>query len=232
MPRELDIIISKINEGISQLSGEIQKMTACIETLEENEQNTMETVVENAEEIGSVEIPAELSRALIELQENIRNKSILNSLLVSAYSFFEYSYNLLCRYVDNILTPKNSFDHTKNLGTDKCKKYLKDNIDIDFRLAPGLLELNTIHKLRNRIVHNNSNIIIDKEKPIEQQKYYLLFNSNDKLNVTRTGIVFITNIDLIKDFIDKSIEFWGFVKNKISEQIKKDIESKKESDKS
>lgn len=119
MPRELDIIISKINEGISQLSGEIQKMTACIETPEEKEQKTIETVVENAEEIGSVEIPAELSRALIELQENIRNKFIFNSLLVSAYSFFEYSFNLLCRYVDNTWSPEKSFDHTRNFGIDK-----------------------------------------------------------------------------------------------------------------
>lgn len=202
-------------------------MAACIETLEEKEQKTMEAVVENAEEIGSVEIPAELSRALIELQENIRNKFIFNSLLVSAYSFFEYSFNLLCRYVDNTWSPEKSFDHTSNLRIDKCKKYLKDNIDIDFRTDPGMLEINTINKLRNRIVHNNSNIIIDKEKPIEQQKCYLLFNSNYKLDVTRTGIVFITNMDLIKDFIDKSVEFLEFVKNKISEQIKKDIESKK-----
>lgn len=230
MPRKLDIIISKINEGISQLSGEIQKMTACIETLEEKEQKTMEAVFENAEEIGSVEIPAELSRALTELQENIRNKFIFNSLLVSAYSFFEYSYNLLCRYVDNTWSPGKSLDHTRNLKIDKCNKYLKDNID--FKTAPGLSELKTIQKLRNRIVHNNSNIIIDKEKPTEQQKYYLLFNSNNKLHVTRTGIVFITNIDLIKDFIDKSVEFLEFIKNKISEQIKKDIESKKESEKS
>ncbi len=230
MPRELDIIISKINEGISHLSGEIQKMTACIETLEEKEQKTMGAIVENAEKIGSVEIPAELSRALTELQENIRNKFILNSLLVSAYSFFEYSFNLLCRYVDNTWTPEISFDHTNNLGIDKCKKYLIDNIDIDFGTAPGLSELNTVHKLRNRIVHNNSNIIIDKEKPIEQQKNYLLFNSNDELHVTRTGIVFITNMYLIKDFIDKSVEFLEFVKSKISEQTKKDIESKKEPD--
>ena len=191
MPRELDIIISKINEGISHLSGEIQKMTVCIETLEEKEQKTMEAIVENAEEIGSVEIPTELSRALTELQENIRNKFITNSLLVSAYSFFEYSFNLLCRYLNNVRLPAENFDYTENLGIGNCKEYLEMNIDIDFETAPGWSEIKIVQKLRNRIVHNNSNIIIDKEKPIEQQKYYLLFNSNDKLNVTS---VIITNL--------------------------------------
>jgi len=148
MPRELDIIISKINEGISQLSGEIQKMTACIETMEEKEQKTMEAVVENAEEIGSVEIPSELSRALIELQENIRNKFIFNSLLVSAYSFLESSLNLLCRYIDNTLKPKKRLPPFRNLSLPACKEYFKEIIGIDLEQGPYYTELDTIRKIR------------------------------------------------------------------------------------
>jgi len=228
MPRELDIIISKINEGISQLSGEIQKMTVCIETLEEKEQKTMEAIVENAEEIGSVEIPTELSRALTELQENIRNKFISNSLLVSAYSFLESSLNLLCRYVNNILKPKKRLPRFRNLSLPTCKKYFKKEIDIDLEQGPYYTELDTIRKIRNLIVHNNSNIRTYEGRPVEGQNDYELFNEMKSLDVTRTGYIFITNMTLIENFIDQSIEFLEYVKNKISEQIKKDIESKKE----
>jgi len=227
MPRELDIIISKINEGISQLSGEIQKMTTCIETLEEKEQKTIETVVENAEEIGSVEIPAELSKALIELQENIRNKFILNSLLVSAYSFLESSLNLLCRYIDNTLKPMKRLPPFRNLSLPACKEYFKEKIGIDLEQSPYYTELDTIRKIRNVIVHNSSNIRTDEGRPVEAQNDYELFNETKSLDVTRTGYIFIPDMTLIENFIDQSIEFLEFVKNKISDEFRKDIDSKK-----
>jgi len=81
-------------------------------------------------------------------------------------------------------------------------------------------------------VHNNCNIRTDEGRPVEAQNDYELFNETKRLNVTRTGYIFITDMTLIENFIDQSIEFLVFVKNKISEQIKKDIESKKEPEKS
>jgi len=130
-----------------------------------------------------------------------------NSTLLSLYSLFEFNLKNLC------LTLQNYAQYTKKLDKQsgdnyiqKSKNYLTLVVGLDLTGLDSIWkELDDFRLLRNCIVHNNSNIIKQKKKPItEQNPLYQIIKNNlyIKLNETR-GTFIISNDKYLLDISER-----------------------------
>lgn len=128
-----------------------------------------------------------------------------NSTLLSIYSFFEFSLKNLCTSLSKYWQYKIQLDDLDGRNyIEKSKKYLILIANLDLTDIDSIWqEITKFQKIRNNIVHNNSNIIRQKDKPLEKQLLYPIVNSNRylKLNIEK-GTFIIENNQFLLDMLD------------------------------
>lgn len=215
---DFGIFVSKISMVSSKVYSTIEKFSDCLEKIEEESS----VDVEIAEDLGTVEIPKDLVKSLMDLSENLKNQIYLNSIAVSIFSFLEFSLIEYCRIIDGYIVYKKPFKDYSNLGLDKAKEYLKDNLNIDFGTVSNWNEIKKFQRVRNLIVHNNANIITDNEVSIEDQTDYKVLSAmNKSIEITSSGTIFIKTFDYINDIQEKVIELVNDIIDKTKKNVKK-----------
>ena len=130
-----------------------------------------------------------------------------NSLLISAYSFLEFSLVEYCKLLNKYLDVEKQFDETKGIGILKCRRFLNRELDLKIHIMPKWEFLDDMRELRNLIIHNNSNIITNPSISLKRQEYYERLAKYEELEITESGYLFIKDIGLILKLVDTSIEF-------------------------
>lgn len=128
-----------------------------------------------------------------------------NSTLLSIYSFFEFNLKNLCISMSKCEKFAGELDdlNDRNL-IKKSKKYLTLIANLDLKDIESIwVKITDFQKIRNCIVHNNSNIVQQKDIPIEMQKLYSIVNGNKHLKLDiRKGAFVIDNDQFLLDMLD------------------------------
>lgn len=99
---------------------------------------------------------------------------------------------------------------------EKNYRYLKLVVGIELDNINVVWEkLRDLQKIRNRFVHNNSSIISDPSKRIEEQKIYPIVKKYPLITITEYGIMFIDDDKFLLDFIDIQKEYISKLVDKI-----------------
>ncbi|HEY5371531.1 MAG TPA: hypothetical protein VIJ75_21305 [Hanamia sp.] len=99
---------------------------------------------------------------------------------------------------------------------EKIYRYLKLVVNIELNdLNTYWEKIRDLQKLRNRFVHNNSNIITDTTKKLKEQKLYSIIKKFPLLEVTDYGIIFISDDDFLLDFIQLQKDYISKLIDKI-----------------
>jgi len=62
-------------------------------------------------------------------------------------------------------------------------------------------------EVRHKIVHNNSNIITDYSRTLEEQPKYTAFMQNPAFNVSETGFIFVRELRYLQESHNAAIAF-------------------------
>lgn len=150
---------------------------------------------------------------------NLNNYIYYNSLLLVSYSIFEHCLEDVCLFIDE-----------KNLSQELYKKPERDILKENYMYLlgkTGLIELpdpeldrcyneiSDANKLRNLIAHHNGNLIKDKDRALEKQVNYKVFNKNKSLSICKNGQIYINNPAYILDFIHIFHKFLYIIIEKI-----------------
>ena len=220
---DFGIFFTKISMISLKVSHTIDKFSKSLKEIEAEDNMEIEVI----EDLGTVEIPKELSDTLFELTENLKNQIYFNSLAVMIFSFLEFTLIEYCRLIDSYIQPNKAFKDYRNFGLEKVKEYLKDNFDIDFGEVVNWEEVSKFQRVRNLIVHNNANIIKDYDKTIEEQDDFDILLKMDKvIEITSSGTIFIKTIDYVNETLEKTVELI----NDIMDKTKEEVVKKKSSD--
>jgi hypothetical protein len=104
----------------------------------------------------------------------------------------------------------------------KSKKYLNKYIQLEIEYSLWD-KIDAYQKIRNSIIHNNSNIIKKIEEPMKQQPLYTVIKKDQRLSLdTKSGNFIINTDDYLIDFSQTAKEYLLL----ISEQIFKKNQGK------
>jgi hypothetical protein len=208
--------ISKVNMVHSKVSGAIKRFSNCLAIIENEDKSESEI----KEDLKTIKIEDSLFQSLLVLGENLKNQAFHNSLLISAYSFLEFSLVEYCKLLNDYLSVEKQFNETKGIGILKCRRFLNRELNLNLHLMPNWKFLDDMRELRNLIIHNNSNIITNPTINLEDQEFYERFINYKELEITESGYIFIKDMGLITNLVDTSVEFI----NEIIEKTKTKIE--------
>lgn len=140
-----------------------------------------------------------------------------NSTYLTLYSFFEYNLKDICQSVHKYGGFTRRVDFGKGDYIGAGKKYLQlAGLD----LADKEAIWGTIRKhqeLRNSIVHNNSNIFRNYEKPIEEQSLYNFLSKNKYIKLDNAkGTFKIGDYQFLIEFCDQIESYLITILDKIS----------------
>ena len=145
-------------------------------------------------------------------------KLYYNSMLVSLHSFIEYHFTMIVKLTQKKTEKKIKLKDINGLNQiEKCKKYLWLVFEISLEDLNKEWEiLKDISKLRNIIVHNNGNLIIEDDLPINKQKEYSLVKKYQKMIfVNKINYLIILDDKLLVLFINHIESFFESLINKI-----------------
>lgn len=212
---DFGMYLSQIHLVSSKVTGSIKKFSECLSSQKDETPDDIEII----EDFGSVEINPELSSSLVSLFENLKSEAFYNSLLISSYSFLEFSVLEYCRLIEGYLKKNVKLDKINKIGLLKAQKFLNKAVGLDISSLPNWDEIDNYRKHRNIVIHNNANIIQNSNKPIEKQKDYELIDNNISLEITSAGYIFINNIDYINNLLDISSDFLNDIVEKTKEKF-------------
>lgn len=145
-----------------------------------------------------------------------------NSTLLSIYSFFENHLKQICIRVQQIKTKAISVDDLAGRDLiDRSRQYLIKAAGADLSGMDKLWnEIRNTQKIRNCIVHNNSNIIKDRAKPINKQELYPIIRTNKYLRLNEeTGNFSISDEEFLIDAATRFSDYLRAVIDKLREQL-------------
>jgi hypothetical protein len=137
------------------------------------------------------------------------------STFIGLFSYFENQLVKMCQRIHERKKYKIKLSDLNGDNTvEKTYRYLKLVVGIEMDdLNTHWEKIKDLQKIRNRFVHNNSNIITEPEKKVAEQKLYSVIKKFPLLNVTDYGIMFISDdiflldfIQLQKDYITKLVD--------------------------
>jgi hypothetical protein len=217
---ELDFgtYISKIYLINSKVSDMLDKFKQSLKELESKDDTDLEII----EDLGAVKIDEDLFNSLSELTDNLRNQMFFNSLAISVFSFLEFSLIEYCRLIDLYIDSEKKFRNYPKSGLEKVKEYLKEKFEIDFGTINNWGDVNKFQKIRNLIVHNDSNLIKDYNLSLEKQEdYKLLSQMSNDISITTAGYIFIKRFEYLDNIKIKEVELINDIIDKTQKMIKK-----------
>jgi hypothetical protein len=174
--------------------------------------------VEIIEVYGSGTFDKALSDSLSELFTDLKNQSFHNSLILTVYSYLEYSLLEFCRLVDLYVKPKARLKDITEKGIDKCKEYLKSNFDLNISDFKEWQNIKDFQKIRNLIAHNNSNLYKEPGMNLVDQPDHKTISTNKNIRISESGTIFIKNISYISSLADCSVSLINYTITKVREK--------------
>ena len=205
---------SEIGRISSSVYTTINRFTEYL-TKEEKTENEIEII----EDYGSVQMDQKLLESLTNLLTDLKNQSFHNSLVITVFSFLEYSIVEFCRLIDFHLEPNKRFKDVPLIGLDKCKDFLYSNFEFSVSKFSDWNKIKEFQKIRNLIAHNNANLFKDPGINLAEQPDFKEINNNKNIRITESGSFFIKEISYIKDFADVSINFINFTIENVRKKI-------------
>ncbi len=133
---------------------------------------------------------------------------LMSSTFISAYSMFESELGRLCDAIERRSNYSVSQKDLNGRGILKSKKYLEKVVEINLsNLDSEWHKIIDYNKIRNLIVHNNSNLIKEKTKPLDKQESLNIVRNSIYLQYNERGAFYISRIEYINDFCDASEKF-------------------------
>lgn len=128
----------------------------------------------------------------------------LNSIVLSAYSFFEHHLLKLCSIVEKELQPKIKIEHISGNGVIKFCSYLflVGNIQSANRSLKEWQEINYFQKIRNLIAHNGGMMLNDPTKKLEMHECYQFLSKHKVIMAGSVGHIRIRDLNFIKTFCE------------------------------
>lgn len=128
----------------------------------------------------------------------------LNSILLSAYSFFEHHLLKLCRIVEKEFQPKIQIEHISGNGVIKFCSYLflVGNIQGANRSLKEWQEINHFQKIRNLIAHNGGMMLNDPNKRLETHECYQFLSKHKIIMAGGLGHIRIRDLNFIRTFCE------------------------------
>lgn len=213
-------ITNNITLKSGKISNTISRFIEMIELLKKEEDK-----IEAGEVLLEGPIDSGLVERIKQAVNNIRNATYYNSLLLIVFSFPEYSLTELCRILEPyIIKPVGSYHkYEEGKGIDKSKNYLRRAFDINISEQSEWSELTKYQKVRNLIAHNGSNLFLEYDKPLEEQRDYKVLSEIKKhIYISNdSGYLYISDIEYIKNLHSISSSFIQKVISQIKEQVKK-----------
>ena len=210
--------LSQIHLVSSKVSDSIRKFTECLENQKEIKSEDIEII----EDYGGVELPVDLLTSLTSLSEILKNEVFYNSLLLTAYSFLEFSLIEYCRLMQGYIKKDIDLVKIKQTGLLKSRIFLQKAFDLDITSLENWVQIDAYRKHRNLIAHDNANIYRKPNRKLEEQKDFELYNSNENLDLTETGHVFIKEITYINNLYDIASQFLNEIIGATREKIEVD----------
>ena len=129
---------------------------------------------------------------------------LLNSILLSAYSFFEHHISALSRIVEDQIATKIKIDNLSGTGITKFCNYLFliGNIQSANRINKEWQEIIQFQKVRNLITHNGGIMLNDASKNIKDHECFKFLKSYNVTMAGTLGYIRITKIDFVKRFAE------------------------------
>jgi hypothetical protein len=146
-------------------------------------------------------------------------KQYFNPLLISLYGFFE---NWLKRICD--LDSKRGFSNVKVKDLaggnyiERSRKYLSIVADLNLSESENDWQIiKKIQKVRNAIAHNDSNLIIDKNKELNQQVLYSHLKLDSRIGLNeKTGSFYIKDKEFLFEIIELIERYLTYVIDSLS----------------
>ncbi len=175
--------------------------------------------------ISSIEITDEHMKGLINdlvKWSDVNSKQfIYNALFIKTNSFIEWGLIECCRLAA-IYTGDRFIDYNNGRGIDKAKNYLQEKLDISINGGKEWSRFKVNQDVRNIIVHNGANIIVDYTKDVKEQPLYKTVVTNKKVfYLTETGFVYIIDMEYIQDSHNWSIDFVQQTLDAVANELKK-----------
>ncbi len=128
----------------------------------------------------------------------------LNSILLSAYSFFEHHLLKLSRIVEKEFQPKIQIEHIDGNGVVKFCSYLflVGDIQSADRSLKEWQEINYFQKIRNLIAHNGGMMLNDPMKELKRHECYQFLSKHKVIMAGNLGHIRITDLNFIKRFCE------------------------------
>lgn len=176
---------------------------------------------QGGEVIATIPVEGEMADLISDLVEWGQANSaqvVYNTLFLMSNSFLEWGLIEVCRlasiYIgDDFLAYKNG------KGLEKAKNYLKEKINVPINAGSKEWYRFTINQeVRNLIVHNGANIIVDYSKRVDEQPIHKNIKPIEKefykaFYLTETGFIYIKDVNYIQeshgwatDFVQQSLD--------------------------
>ncbi len=146
----------------------------------------------------------------------------LNSILLSAYSFFEHHLLKLSRIVEKEFKPKIQIEHLSGNGIIKFCSYLflVGDIQSADRSLKEWQEINHFQKIRNLIAHNGGMMLNDPMKKLEKHECYQFLSKHKVIMAGSLGHIRIRDLNFIRRFCDLVIVLSEKLIVEIEEKLK------------
>ena len=166
---------------------------------------------EGGEVIASIDVTDEymndLLNDLVKWSDVNSKKFIYNALFIKTNSFVEWGLIESCR-LGAIYTGDKFIDYNNGRGIDKAKNYLQEKLNISINVGKEWSRFKVNQDVRNMIVHNGSNIVVDYTKDVKDQPLYKTVVTNKKaFYLAETGFVYIIDMDYIQESHNWAIDF-------------------------
>lgn len=127
-----------------------------------------------------------------------------NSLILSIYSLFEFSFKQVCLFLHTSYYPEVTFDeNNKNDIIGNCNKYIRKTVltgKSDRQINIFWEEITQVQKLRNLLTHQNGNLVKQKND-VSAHPNYKQFAKDKRLFIAANGQVYIDDDEYIRSFL-------------------------------
>lgn len=166
-----------------------------------------------------------------EVDENWLDKSahysnidwiLLNSILLSSFSFFEHHVFALCRIVEDRSNNRIQIENINGRGIFKFCNYLflVGQIQNADKTKKVWQEIIYFQKVRNLIAHNGGIMLTDPTKKLENHECYNFLRKNNVIMAGSLGHIRIKDISFIEVFRDLTAEISDKLTYEIAENYK------------
>jgi hypothetical protein len=192
-------------------SGNINDYIKQLKTFLEEKAELVNKASSGGEVIVSMEVTDKYMLDLIDefaKWSDVNSKQfIYNALFIKTNSFLEWGLIECCRLAA-IYTNDSFIDYKKDKGIDKAKCYLQEKLNIPINIGKEWSRFKVNQDVRNMIVHNGANIVVDYTKEVKDQPLYKTVVNNKKVfYLSETGFVYIINMEYIQESHNLAIDF-------------------------